>query len=210
MYCAIGVEPTKPIALMSLSSRMASTTSLSPLTTLRMPAGSPASTNSSAMRIGTPGSRSDGFRMKALPQAIAGATFHSGIIAGKLNGVMPATTPSGWRIEIDVDAGTGAVGEFALHHMRRADADFDHFERRAGYRPWRRRWSCRVRGQAYRRADRIRVGQGRGIASARARAAADWSRPMRAARPWRSRPPRAVLPAKPAPRCRARCRPSAA
>ena len=49
--------------------------------------------------IGTPGSRSEGFRMNALPQAIAGAIFHSGIIAGKLNGVMPATTPSGWRIE---------------------------------------------------------------------------------------------------------------
>ena len=28
-----------------------------------------------------------------------GPIFHSGIIAGKLNGVMPATTPSGWRIE---------------------------------------------------------------------------------------------------------------
>ena len=37
--------------------------------------------------------------MKALPQAIAGPNFHIGIIAGKLNGVMPATTPSGWRIE---------------------------------------------------------------------------------------------------------------
>ena len=37
--------------------------------------------------------------MKALPQAIAGESFQSGIIAGKLNGVMPATTPSGWRIE---------------------------------------------------------------------------------------------------------------
>ncbi len=37
--------------------------------------------------------------MKALPQAIAGANFHIGIIAGKLNGVMPATTPSAWRIE---------------------------------------------------------------------------------------------------------------
>ena len=78
---------------------MASTASLSPLTTLRMPAGSPASMNSSASRIGTPGSRSDGLRMKALPQAMAGAHFHSGIMAGKLNGVMPATTPSGWRIE---------------------------------------------------------------------------------------------------------------
>ncbi len=48
---------------------------------------------------GTPGSRSDGFRMKALPQEMAGAHFHSGIMAGKLKGVMPATTPSGWRME---------------------------------------------------------------------------------------------------------------
>ena len=37
--------------------------------------------------------------MKALPQASAGHIFHIGIIAGKLNGVIPATTPSGWRIE---------------------------------------------------------------------------------------------------------------
>ena len=78
---------------------MASTASLSPLTTLSTPAGSPASRKSSAMRSGTPGSRSEGLRMKALPQASAGAAFQSGIMAGKLKGVMPATTPSGWRIE---------------------------------------------------------------------------------------------------------------
>ncbi len=78
---------------------MASTASLSPLTTLRMPAGSPASIISSASISGTDGSRSDGFRMKALPQAMAGANFHIGIIAGKLNGVMPAAIPTGWRIE---------------------------------------------------------------------------------------------------------------
>ncbi len=99
MYSAMCEEPTKPTALMSSSSRIASTASLSPLTTLRMPGGRPASRKISAMRIGTLGSRSDGFRMKALPQAIAGAHFHSGIMAGKLNGVMPATTPSGWRRE---------------------------------------------------------------------------------------------------------------
>ena len=34
-----------------------------------------------------------------LPQAIAGAHIHMGTIAGKLNGVIPATTPRGWRIE---------------------------------------------------------------------------------------------------------------
>ena len=99
MYSAIADEPTKPIAWTRGSVSSVSTASLSPLTTLRMPAGRPASRNSSAIRIGTDGSRSDGLRMKALPQAIAGAHFHSGIIAGKLNGVMPATTPSGWRIE---------------------------------------------------------------------------------------------------------------
>lgn len=37
--------------------------------------------------------------MKAFPQARAGAAFHSGIIAGKLKGVIPATTPSGLRSE---------------------------------------------------------------------------------------------------------------
>ena len=37
--------------------------------------------------------------MNALPHASATGTIHSGTITGKLNGVMPATTPSGWRIE---------------------------------------------------------------------------------------------------------------
>jgi hypothetical protein len=34
-----------------------------------------------------------------LPQVIAKGNIHSGIIAGKLNGVIPAHTPTGWRIE---------------------------------------------------------------------------------------------------------------
>ena len=37
--------------------------------------------------------------MKVLPHASATGNIHSGTIAGKLNGVMPATTPSGCRIE---------------------------------------------------------------------------------------------------------------
>ena len=48
---------------------------------------------------GTEGSRSDGLRINALPQARAGPNIHIGIIAGKLNGVIPAVTPSAWRIE---------------------------------------------------------------------------------------------------------------
>jgi hypothetical protein len=35
--------------------------------------------------------------MKALPAAMATGCIHSGTMAGKLNGVMPATTPRGWR-----------------------------------------------------------------------------------------------------------------
>ena len=34
-----------------------------------------------------------------LPQAIEMGAIHSGTIAGKLNGVIPAHTPSGWRTE---------------------------------------------------------------------------------------------------------------
>ena len=70
---------------------MASTASLSPCTTLSTPSGKPASLNSSQTSIGADGSRSDGFRMKVLPQAIATGYIHIGTMAGKLNGVMPAT-----------------------------------------------------------------------------------------------------------------------
>ena len=45
------------------------------------------------------GSFSEGLRTNVLPQAMAFANIHIGTIAGKLNGVIPATTPSGWRIE---------------------------------------------------------------------------------------------------------------
>src|SRR4029450_10190587 len=99
MYFAIGVEPTKLTALMPGCERIASTATLSPCTTLNTPGGRPASAKSSAQKIDAEGSFSDGFKMKAFPHAIAIGNIHIGTIAGKLNGVMPATTPSGWRIE---------------------------------------------------------------------------------------------------------------
>ncbi len=37
--------------------------------------------------------------MKLLPTAMLMPNIHIGIIAGKLNGVMPAHTPNGWRME---------------------------------------------------------------------------------------------------------------
>ena len=45
------------------------------------------------------GSFSLGLRMKVLPQAMAFPNIHIGTMAGKLNGVIPATTPRGWRME---------------------------------------------------------------------------------------------------------------
>ena len=45
------------------------------------------------------GSFSDGLSTNVLPQASAIGNIHIGTMAGKLNGVIPATTPSGWRIE---------------------------------------------------------------------------------------------------------------
>ena len=43
------------------------------------------------------GSRSLGFRMNVLPAAIAIGNIQQGTMQGKLNGVIPATTPNGWR-----------------------------------------------------------------------------------------------------------------
>ncbi len=50
------------------------------------------------MRVGVSGTFSDGFSTNVLPQAMANGYIHIGTMAGKLNGVMPAQTPSGWRM----------------------------------------------------------------------------------------------------------------
>ena len=97
----MGVEPTKLTALMSGWPRMASTATLSPCTTLNTPSGSPASAQSEASSSDADGSFSDGLRMNALPQAMASGNIHIGTMAGKLNGVMPATTPTGCLIEYE-------------------------------------------------------------------------------------------------------------
>ena len=66
---------------------------------MNTPSGRPASAHSSASRSEAAGSRSDGLSTKAFPQAMATGNIHIGTMAGKLNGVMPATTPRGWRTE---------------------------------------------------------------------------------------------------------------
>ncbi|MFT3764146.1 MAG: hypothetical protein QM820_01295 [Minicystis sp.] len=101
MYCAIGVDPTKLTAPTSGCARSRSTATLSPWTTLKTPSGRPAFCSSSAQKLVTEGSRSEGFSTNALPQASATGYIHIGTIAGKLKGVMPATTPIGWRSEYE-------------------------------------------------------------------------------------------------------------
>ncbi len=51
------------------------------------------------MNSGADGSRSEGLSTNVFPHAMALGIIHSGTMAGKLNGVIPATTPSGRRTE---------------------------------------------------------------------------------------------------------------
>ena len=64
----------------------------------RTPGGRPDCRASSASISDAPGSFSDGFSTKVLPAAMATGHIHSGTIAGKLNGHMPATT---WHQDSD-------------------------------------------------------------------------------------------------------------
>jgi hypothetical protein len=94
---ATRVEPTKLTAWIPGWSQIASTASRPPCTTLNTPSGRPATLSSSAIRPADNGTSSDGFRMKALPSAMALGMDQCGTIDGKLNGLIEATTPSGCR-----------------------------------------------------------------------------------------------------------------
>ena len=85
------------MAFTSGCSSSASTATLSPCTTLKTPSGRPACLSRSAISSEGLGSSGLGLSTKVLPAAIATGNIHIGTITGKLNGVMPATTPSGWR-----------------------------------------------------------------------------------------------------------------
>src|SRR5581483_8788632 len=99
MYRATGVEPTELTASTFGCASSASTATLSPCTTLKTPSGSPASFSRRARSIEADGSFSEGLSTKAFPHARAIGTIHMGTIIGKLNGVIPAATPTGCRIE---------------------------------------------------------------------------------------------------------------
>ncbi len=98
-YRAIGVDPTNEIAFTRGSSSSASTATLSPCSTLNTPSGRPASFHSAPSQFAVDGSFSLGLRITQLPAAIAIGKNHIGTMAGKLNGEMTPTTPSGCRSE---------------------------------------------------------------------------------------------------------------
>ena len=128
MYSAIDDEPTKPIALTRGSVSSVSTASLSPLTTLSTPSGSPASRNSSAMphrhrRIALRRLEDEGVaagdRGRALPHRDHGREVErrdAGDDAERL------------AHRIEVDAGAGAFGELALQQVRNAAGELHHLE----------------------------------------------------------------------------------
>ena len=80
------------------------------------------------MRIEADGTFSEGLRMKVLPQAIAIGNIHSGTITGKLNGVMPAHTPTGWRSVCVSTCGADVLRVLALEQVRDAAGELDHLD----------------------------------------------------------------------------------
>ncbi len=72
----------------------------SPVTTLKTPAGTPAWLASQANAKAEKGVSSEGFNTTVQPAASAGPTLRVIMAAGKFQGVMAATTPTGSRSTI--------------------------------------------------------------------------------------------------------------
>ncbi len=64
--------------------------------------------------------------MKVLPQASAIGAIHSGTMAGKLNGVIPAHHAQRLAQRETVDAAPDLIGEVALQQIRDAGGEFHH------------------------------------------------------------------------------------
>ena len=69
-----------------------------PITRFSTPAGNPACSKISTIRMAVKGVIVAGLKTTVFPQTRAGAIFHTGIATGKFHGVIAPTTPSGCRI----------------------------------------------------------------------------------------------------------------
>ena len=68
-----------------------------------------------------------------MPQASASGAIQSGTIAGKLNGVIPATTPSGWRSDQLSIPDADLFSELAFEQLRNAGRELDVFQSTRGF-----------------------------------------------------------------------------
>ena len=141
-----------------------------------------------------------------LPQASATGNIHIGTMAGKLNGVMPATTPSGWRSEWLSTPRADILGELALQQLRDAAGELDDLEAARGSRPWRRDRTLPCSAVMSAASSSMRSSQHALEAVEDARAAQRRrGGPAREGRAWRQRPRRrtsAVLASAPVPSAR--------
>ena len=142
-------------------------------------------------RIGTTGSRSDGLRMKALPQAMRRREFPHRDHRREIERRDAGDDAERLAHRIDVDAGAGAFGVFALQQMRNAAGEFDHFEPALDVALGVGKVLPCSRRQQLGEAVIVASAPVRGISSSRGRGAADWSPPRPAAPRGRSRPLRA-------------------
>ncbi len=81
-----------------------------------------------AIQMDADGSFSLGFSTTVLPAAIAIGKNHIGTIAGKLNGLMMPTTPSGCRSEYTSTPGRDLLAVLALGEVRDAAGELDDLE----------------------------------------------------------------------------------
>ena len=91
------VEPVKDMQSMPGCSAIAWPTTLSPWTRLNTPAGTPASSSISAIRIAENGATSEGLSTIVQPAASAAATLQEIWLAGQFHGVIMPMTPIGSR-----------------------------------------------------------------------------------------------------------------
>ena len=94
------VEPTKVMAFTRGSVKSISASLRPHVTKLTIPGGNPPQYKRSRIHMEVKGVTLDALSTTVLPVAIArGTTQPQGIIAGKLKGMIPATTPKGTRYE---------------------------------------------------------------------------------------------------------------
>ncbi|OAH09487.1 hypothetical protein STSP_71970 [Streptomyces jeddahensis] len=98
MASPVANPPVKDTMRTSGAATIAAAMPASPLTTVTISSGRPASMRVSTRRSADSGVSADGLRMTALPPAMAGPSLWATRLRGSLNGVMAAMMPSGSRV----------------------------------------------------------------------------------------------------------------